>query len=287
MLLSQIYLLEAPGKLNGLYMKKQFQDVFANPLDNIFLPSWNEFNIGPMEFTQWDISDPYFHSMGAEGDPEGYAFFLDGYGAYRSRTIEPSVQDNGRYYKLLQSCLRVARVLRIWEGANCTSTEECCQYEQDEYFTNVWSVSMKNGSDTLLSTDKQEVANLTSSGNWIEMCNPWTGTTDFCDNPNAPWNPVNNYDVIRGPFLLHTNQFPNTTSLYRCKSNNNGHLFSTRQDCEGLGTVQSTLGYISTKKSSLTPRSLHRCHSGTMYYHTVDGPCKTGDKDEGILGFVV
>jgi len=269
-------------------MKKQFEDVFAQPLDNIFMPSWNEFNIGPVHFEQWNINDPYFHSMGAEGDPEGFCFFLDGFGAHRSRTIEPTVQDNGRYYNLLQSCLRVARVLRIWEGvATCNiATEECCRYELDEYFTNVWSVALKNGSDTLLSIDKQEVANLTSSGDWMEICNPWTGTIDFCDNPDAPWNPADNYDVIRGPFLLHTNQLPNTTPLYRCKSNN-GHLFSTHQDCEGLGTLQLTLGYISTKKSSLTPRSLHRCHSAKMYYDTVDGPCKSGDLDTGILGFVV
>jgi len=64
-------------------------------------------------------------------------------------------------------------------------------------------------------------------------------------------------------------------------------FFSIHPNCEGLGKVEFTLGFISTKKSSLTPRSLHRCYSGLHYYHATDGPCKKGDVDQGIMGFVV
>jgi len=280
----------SPGKLHGLFYKKQWQDVFKQPMDNVFMPSWNEFQIGPIEMTGWDLNNTYFHSMGSENDPNAYVFFLDGFGTERSRTTEPTVFDNGYYYKLLQSCSRVAKLLRMWEGDSCiVENEECCVYNSDEYYANVWSLQNADGSEALISSDEQEVEMWKLKG-WKEMCNPWGGPTEFCADQNAPWHPWNNYDVLRGPFLIFANtsdDLPNTAPLYRCANTAGLKFFSSQNDCEGLGTKEYLMGFVSFTRSSATPRSLHRCFGKSTWYQSLDGPCKPGDKDQGIIGYVV
>ena len=55
------------SRLNGLFLKKQFYDVFADPLptDVLFAPSWNEFAASAHSMEMWDISNPLFVASGA------------------------------------------------------------------------------------------------------------------------------------------------------------------------------------------------------------------------------
>jgi len=256
------------------------------------MPSWNEYALGPTEMTTWDITDPYFHSMGSDSDPKAKVFFYDGFGTERSRTIEPTVDDQGYYYKLLQSCMRVSRVLKVWGGNTCNVTNEmCCQYTPEENYANIWSLEKLNGTDTILAVSADEVKQLIKTGAWKEICNPWDGTTDFCANQDAAWHPPDNYDVIRGPFLLYSNQsttVAQTHPIYRCTTSTGNHLVSALENCEQLGTKEFIIGLASSQKSSATPRPLRRClKSNNSYYHTIDGPCRSTDVQQILLGYAV
>lgn len=105
---------------------------------------------------------------------------------------------------------------------------------------------------------------------------------------------------IRGPFFVWSNTSAirfavAAVPLYRCKGNFPGtasHFVSTHTNCEGIGTMEKLLGFMSARRDSAAPRVLRRCgqstsDSETLFYTVVDGPClRVGDIVQE-LGYVV
>jgi hypothetical protein len=121
-----------------------------------------------------------------------------------------------------------------------------------------------DGGDYLLTTSEYEKNVLVKKGSYTEICSPFNGPTAFCvksDSSNGE----------SGPFMLFSIPMENTIPLYRCLGLQ-GHFFSIDPHCEGAQT-ESLLGYVSTKKSGLTLRTLHRCWNGRTFYHSLDLPC--------------
>lgn len=235
------------AKWNGLFLKKQWWDVLADPspTDYLFMPSWNEFISFDANMSGWDMTNPYFYSLGAKSDdPDRYNLWMDGLGSERGRTIEPSLQDGGHYYTLLASCMRVYRLQGylgvVSNGSGCdVEGEECCTVQDNERFTLVWSFDSPDRAksttpDAVLTSDLSEVASFTAAG-WTQLCNPWDmstggngGPTAVCANMSLPWQTPNAdipaqfdpaFTVVRGPFALYSNVSANitgTVGLVRC-----------------------------------------------------------------------
>jgi len=316
----------APGKLNGLWMIKTFEDVFKfisapapDPLHHVFLPSFNELQISPQPMSQWNINNTHFYAMGGEGDPDAYRFFLDGYGDQRSRILEPSVFDDGYTFQLLSSCIRVSRLLTHFvhlggvlphtaapsrdSGFYSTCAvagEACCTVTAEQQFSYVWSlegVEAAASLGTLLTNSPAEAEAQLALGSFFERCNPWGGPAGlFCANSSLPWHPWDNANVLRGPFALYQNNtaqrdLPGVAPLFRCYNATLGqHFIDASQDCMGGGgTVEFILGYLGTKRDSLFPRTLKRCLSDALgYFHVLDGNCSAlGGSKDIFLGFVM
>ena len=79
----------------------------------MFLPSWNEFGV-IAQANPWSLLNPFVRAMGAKAfDERRNSFFVDGYGESKSRTIEPSTEDQGTVMEVLGSCMRVARLAEL------------------------------------------------------------------------------------------------------------------------------------------------------------------------------
>jgi hypothetical protein len=305
--------LASPGRIDGLTMRKLFEDVFADPSDFIFLPSWNEFVVGNHSMAEWayPINNTYFTTDGLDhAKDNNHLLFIDGWGYSKARSLEPSVEDQSQMLTLLASCLRVLRLVTsglVPKGSCSVSNEECCQLTAPQNVTRVWSLSALDSSDHLLSTDLAEVTKLnrTSHGLYSENCNPFgnpgPGADDFCTNRSMPYTPfVNasyaNYAVRRGPFMAWNNAtttVPSTRPLYRCIAlASQQHFVSLDPGCEGLGQQELLLVYISTALDGRTQRSLHRCRGNGLnagivaYYHALNGGCFASDVGT-LLGYVV
>jgi len=130
--------------------------------------------------------------------------------------------------------------------------------------------------DHLLTIDNNEISTLVNSG-WTELCNPHYSPSPLCSGTNGD-----------GPFLLYQNNGSDRVALYRCYTGVN-HFFSTSASCEGR-TKQTVLGYLSTQRTSETPRPLRRCYnsSGFVHFHWLDEHCPQDSavSQEGIVGYV-
>eukprot|EP01116_Phalansterium_solitarium_P024335 TRINITY_DN8897_c0_g1_i1.p1 TRINITY_DN8897_c0_g1~~TRINITY_DN8897_c0_g1_i1.p1 ORF type:complete len:585 (+),score=186.92 TRINITY_DN8897_c0_g1_i1:185-1939(+) len=265
----------APGKLSGLTMKKMFQQVFAAQPNYVFISSFNEFVAQPQPNPYRSRVNTGF-SMGLEWDSYRENLWVDTFGAEFSRDIEPTVEYGDYYYELMASCLRV---YKSGTGPDCNQpSEECCNITSSDIYTNVWSLALKSGGDNLLTTSVVEKNVLVNGGGWREVCNPFTGTTLFCVDDSMT-------DGRSSPFILLAVQQPDSVPLYRCINASVRHFFSLQQDCEGAKT-ESQLGFVSTKRSGNTPRSIRRCHdqSTGVYFHSLDIDCPTPGSP--VLGYV-
>uniref|UniRef100_A0A7S4S927 Circumsporozoite protein n=1 Tax=Ditylum brightwellii TaxID=49249 RepID=A0A7S4S927_9STRA len=133
--------------------------------------------------------------------------------------------------------------------------------------------------DHLLTINNTEIEILTlGNSSWTELCNPHDSPSPLCSGTNHD-----------GPFLLYPNNGSDRVALYRCHTGVN-HFFSRYAGCEGA-TTQSVLGYLSTQKTSETPRPLRRCYnpSGLVHFHWLDENCPQDPAiiQEGILGYVM
>ena len=75
--------------------------------------------------------------------------------------------------------------------------------------------------------------------------------------------------------------------VFRCMTGNT-HFISPSSDCEGQ-KVESVLGYLSTLRTTDTPRGLRRCRQTAdpiHYYHALDAECDADSVDEGFYGYV-
>lgn len=305
-------------RFNGLLLKKQWWDVLADPepTDFLFAPSWNEFGAKAYNLSsRVGTNNPAFFASGANSnDPDRFVLFEDGYGAQRSRSIEPSKEDGGYYYETFASCVRVYRLQAalgiISNGTGCdVAGEDCCTVHENESFVHSWSLDFLAGDgtnnhtiDSILTSSSEEFTALKDTG-WVEICVPTIfgrGPTSTCVDPTLPFQGVAGIDkASRGPFVLYSNV--STPSeillpLVRCKDSTTGKhsVTNSTNGCSLLDMEHDgVLGYGQVRRDSLFARSLHRCQStinGTglkRWYTTINIPCLGGDEDDGVLLYAI
>ena len=305
-------------RFNGLLTKKQWWDVLADaaPTDLIFAPSFNEFGSRAYRLPALVGADnPAFFASGAgPDDPDRFVLFEDGYGAQRSRTIEPSVEDGGRMYEVFASCVRVYRLQAylgiVSDGLGCdVEGEECCTVRDDERFVHAWSLDRPPAAaaaaaggaptDSLLTADSGELRELLAAG-WTQVCVPTLfgrGPTGVCVDPALPFAGAGGADAAsRGPLALLANSsggVAGAVPLVRCVQDASGlHAVANSSDCAPLAgfRADALLGFGNAARSSLFARAVHRCRARDAprrWYSTVNVPCLAGDDDDGTLLFAV
>ena len=281
------------GKLRGLFFKKQMEDVFQdNSADFLFTPSFNEIAITPIPMSRWGIQNPYYVGAGMVNEDDWYrrTIWLDGFGTHRSRSIEPSVEDHGRYYELYCSCVRVARLGRLldWsprktrapDATPCDVVgEQCCTIDDDQLFTPVWSMERTLTDDVVGAAPQSdrrlalqdEVDALRSE--YTEVCVP-DGSSHgangeavlFCVDSDAAYltpdkdTATKAFAAARGPFYALTKPLQDgTRQLWRCVTKTRQHFVANTSLCDGLGKPERLLGHTSSLRNSHTPRLLRRC----------------------------
>lgn len=130
-------------------------------------------------------------------------------------------------------------------------------------------------------------------GGWQEVCSPAGGATAFCGwggNVNGIAPSESAWES--GPFVMLASSVSSALSapVHRCTTTATPvkHFVSSTADCLGIGKLESTLGYVSLKRSSDTPRSLRLCQesSGGAMRHSLDSECGDGLQQLEFLGFV-
>ena len=300
-------------RFNGLLTKKQWWDVLADPDPTalIFAPSWNEFGSRayPLAALVGADNPAFFASGAAADDPDRFVLFEDGYGSQRSRTIEPSIEDGGRFFEVFASCVRVYRLQSslgiVSDGLGCdVAGEECCTLREDEMFTHAWSLDLPAAgggapADSLLTADGAELRALLVAG-WAQLCVPTIfgrGPTAACVDPTLPTAGAAGVDVVsRGSFVLLANSsggVAGAVPLVRCIEAATGlHAIANSSDCAPLAgfRAEALLGFGAAAPSSLFPRAVHRCRARAAprrWYTTVNVPCLDGDEEEGALLWAV
>ncbi|MSP57067.1 MAG: hypothetical protein EXR69_15935 [Myxococcales bacterium] len=267
--------LQAAGRLGGLTFQRQMATAFSVQPDFLLINAWNE-HIAQPQANPYDSSlGPLRRSMGMTDATDGSADWLwvDMYGSDLGRDFEPTVEDGGAGYALLQSCLRVYRS----RSAACgDSSEACCQLAEDRVL--VYSVRQSGGAtagDHVPTVEATEVRDLVANGGWDEVCNPHYGPPGLCGGGTT----------ADGPFHLYASGGADRTALYRCLTTAD-HFISPDPACEGT-THERLLGYAATTASSDAPRPLTRCVTSTIFHlHALDGPCPAGSTAESVLGYV-
>jgi len=138
---------------------------------------------------------------------------------------------------------------------------------------------------------------LIASKAWVEVCHSISGPSVFCVDPSLT-------DNRNGPFMLfNQTNLSNTNDLrplYRCYNKNTStHLISAQADCEGKGSQEMILGYLSSRPGGDTLRALYRCEvtvelkqhnsstrdksSRPMY--TAEGETHAQDSQSGFSGY--
>ena len=247
----------------------------ANP-HHITISGWNEYFAGAWH-NPWQ---GYAKSVGLNGKDN--RLFVDLYGAYRSRDIEPTHEYGNMYYDIMQSCIRV-RNLNLHNNRNDCSVgnEICCQLEKYRQFVEIYSAIRNDQKDYILTNSRPEKDSLMKM-NYREICTFNGATRQFCNNGD-PKDPIVG---ISGPFMMYSKDGPNRKALYRCAVGE-FHFMTTDNTCEKQ-KMEYRLGYVSTKKDSLFARSIVRCiASGGAHYHALDSGCHPNDRGEAILGYVI
>jgi hypothetical protein len=264
---------QSSGRLGGLTFQKQMETALAVQPDVLLLNAWNEHIAQPQANPYGGEYGALRYSMGVTQSTDVSADWLwvDMYGSDLNRDFEPTVQDGGAGYALLQSCLRVWR-----SGArSCADTGEvCCQLVRDRVM--VWSVrssSSATAGDHVPTLDRAEVDSLVAGG-WVEGCNPGYAPPGMCEGAEGD-----------GPFGLYELSGSGRVAVYRCYTGVD-HFLSTDGGCEGT-TYERLLGYAATSPSSDMPRPLRRCYNsaGLAHFWWLDASCPAGT-DEFTLGYV-
>ena len=141
-------------------------------------------------------------------------------------------------WRITSSCVSMYK-----QGKKCSdpaaSSELCCTTEDKQVFANVWSYISRGGSDSMLTENAGEAAQLSRNGSgWHERCSPVPGPTVFCYNASL-------LDGRDGPFMLYSREVPDveTRPLHRCKAAGGGsNFFSVEKGCEGRGAADRVLG---------------------------------------------
>ena len=270
---------QSTGRQRGLTFKRQFQQVLSVQPDYLLINSWNELIAQPQANPHPASAGALRQSMGIY-DESGQWLWVDGFGAEFLRDIEPTAELGDAAYHLLQSCVRAYR------GGGCAmaASEACCQ-DLDDLFVVVHSIRAvdSNGAFNthhVLTTSVTERTTLLGSAGWEEVCNPFYSDAQLCGSATKV--------SVEGPFALFTKAGTNRAGLWRCYTGK-GNFFTKDPACEGQQIV-GRLGYLSTTKSSETPRPLRRCYhtSAGFHFHALAPACPLHPeiRDEGVLGYV-
>ncbi|MCB9797568.1 MAG: hypothetical protein H6741_33180 [Alphaproteobacteria bacterium] len=266
--------LQASGRLGGLTLQKQFETAFLVQPDVLLINAWNEHVAQP----QANPLDPNLgalrQSMGVTDRSDAGADWLwvDMYGAEFNRDLEPTLEDGGAGYALLQACLSHYRTGR----ATCDDADNaCCQLAPGMQWVYSLRAGAQGASDHVLTLDSGERDSLLSSG-WTELCNPHYGPPGLCGGGQDS----------AGPFQLYPADGEGRVALHRCWSGSD-HFLSTDPGCEGR-TAESLLGYMASEASSEAPRALTRCYNegAGVHLHALDSACPGGARAEAVLGHV-
>ena len=289
---------QSPTSLGGYTFKIQFATGLKQMPENFFLSSYNEFVTGPQQdaFGGKD-KHPYVTSVGLEWDPDRYSGWVDTYGAFRSRNIEPTEEYGDLFYNIMSSCFRVLALNAAANKTGCNvQGEDCCSISSSQLYKPIWSLStvdstLANKIDFLLTDSESEHDQKTApSGGYREICAAvGTDSRTFCHNRSLS----ETIDAARGPFILFSENDTNRLPLYRCLGTSS-HFFSNDKECEGVGKMESQLGWTSSHRNSETARSLHRClvddsitSNHTYYYPLLDNSCPQGVAEDKVMGYVV
>ena len=270
---------QAVGRRDGLTFQLQMDTALSVQPDYLLINAWNEWIAQPQ-------SNPYAESLGNlrksmgeghvdEGEDGHDWLWVDMYGVEYNRDLEPSLEGGDGPYQLMESCLAVYH-----SGATACSdsSEPCCQRDDDLVLVHSMRVPGGDGTDTdhLMTKDDHEIDVLTAAGSYEEVCNPHYAPPGLCSGGTT----------ADGPFHLFASDGSDRQALYRCFTGND-HFFSHDSACEGT-TVEHLLGYVSTVRTSATPRPLSRCYNrdAVVHFHWLDESCPDGVNDEGVLGFV-
>jgi hypothetical protein len=267
--------LQASGRRDGLTFQRQMATALAVQPDYLLVNAWNE-HIAQPQANPYDASyGALRRSMGVTDAADGSADWLwvDMYGAEFNRDFEPTLEDGGAGYALLQSCLRVYQT----GATSCTDgSEACCQLADPLVL--VRSVRWAGGTlagDHVPTLDASEADALAATGYWEEVCNPHYGPPGLCGGGTTG----------DGPFQLYTTAGSDRVALYRCYSGAD-HFISGDSACEGR-TTERLLGYGSAVPTSAMPRPLTRCYvTDGPHLHWLDGACPAGSNGEAVLAYV-
>ena len=288
---------QSPTSLGGYTFKIQFATGLKQMPENFFVSSYNEFITGPRQdaFGGKD-KYPYVTSVGLEWDPDRYSGWVDTYGAFRSRNIEPTEEYGDLFYDILSSCFRVVALNAAANKTGCNvQGEDCCNIASALLYKPIWSLSTvdstpANKIDYLLTDSESERDQKTGpSGGYREICTATRSkSTTFCYNGSLSAT----IDAARGPFILLSESASDTNHLplYRCVGAPS-HFFSNDKECEGAGKMENLLGWTALHRNSETARSLHRClvknSNHTYYYPLLDNSCPQGVAEDKVMGYVV
>lgn len=288
---------QSPSALGGFTFKIQFATGLKKMPDNFFLSSYNEFITGPRQDAfGGPEKHPYVTSVGLEWDPDRYSGWVDTYGAFRSRNIEPTEEYGDMFYDIMSSCFRVASLNAANGKVGCNiAGEECCNIRSSQLYKPIWSLSTVTGTpsnktDFLFTDSESEREKLTGqSGGYREICAVLGAqATSFCQDNSLS----EGIDAARGPFIVFSQNGTDRVALYRCMRTE-AHFFSQDKTCEGAGKMEILLGWTSSKRNSQTARSLHRCQAldknsnHTYYFPMLDNSCPQGTVGDHVVGYVV
>jgi len=175
----------------------------------------------------------------------------------------------------MSSCVKLYK-----SGLTCADAPQtaCCTKDDKYIWANVWSLSLANGTDHLVTPLPSERDYLKAHG-WVENCVAQIGgPTDFCVDGSP--------DGRNGPFIVFNTLLPDTVPIYRCITPNTKHFLTNDNQCEGMGKAESLIGYASTSPRDDTVRALRRCTTAdrTAFFHALDLACDINDSL--ILGWV-
>jgi len=247
------------------------------------LSSWNE-HIGQPQPAD-NIAGGF--SMGLETDVSPTPGFFDGRNQYidtyamgYARDVEPTVENGGRIYDVLASCLRV---YRLGGRRACTEPDEACCQVGDDAMTDVFSVKVPSPSlgsgDSLVTTSKAERDALVRGG-WLDVKTRFFWSSVFPQDPSEP-------DYYRAPFSIARSPSPKRVALYRCAGFD--HFISRSPDCGGYAVEGGgPIGYAGIIPEGVQLRPILRCWSGSNHSHSLAGACPPGTTMElgGPLGYV-
>ena len=195
------------------------------------------------------------------------------------------MEGGSRIYEVASSCVQLYKAGLACDDASAADTP-CCTTQDKEVYANAWSLTNEGASDALVTHLQAERDKLVAGGAWKEVCHAITGPSVFCVDTSMKGG-------RNGPFMLYNRVNASMASLpgarllplHRCITSTSKHFISAHADCEGMGTLENVVGYLSDTRGWETLRALRRCGGVAHgFSHALDLECSEGGGV--LLGFV-